>query len=53
MNYYYVESLPHLENAESSQLTDYWDLMYIIHGVQHKPFQQVQKFSYLHTEIKR
>ena len=49
MNDYFVGPLPHAETNENSNLTDNWDLMHIVHGVQHRPYQQVQKFSYLHT----
>jgi hypothetical protein len=49
----YLDSLPYSETEESSNLTDNWDLMHIVHGVQHKPYQPVQKFSYLHTVHRR
>ncbi len=45
----YVDSLPYLEINESSQPTDNWDLMHIVHVVQRNPLKQVQKFSYMHT----
>ncbi len=53
MNYYYSEPPLPLENSESNQLTEHWDLMHIIHGVQRHPLKQVQKFSYLHTQQRK
>lgn len=50
---YYVNPLPHLEYAEISQLTDVWDLMHIVHGIQDKQYLQVQRFTYLHKSASK
>lgn len=49
---YYTNPLPYLENAESSQLTEAWDLMHIVHGIQDKHFLRVRTFSYSHIKKK-